>query len=41
VTRNRLTTRLKLSVDDIDSAIRLVQSQLDTNVARYLREGDD
>jgi RNA polymerase sigma-70 factor (ECF subfamily) len=40
-TRGRLATRLKLSVDEIDSVIRLVQSQLDASVVRYLRDSDD
>src|SRR4029077_18141380 len=40
-TRGRLAPRLKLSVEEIDSVIRLVQSQLDASVIRYLREGDD
>ncbi|HEX4422085.1 MAG TPA: sigma-70 family RNA polymerase sigma factor [Kofleriaceae bacterium] len=40
-TRDRLAARLKVSVDDIDSVIRLVQSQLDASVVRYLREGED
>jgi len=33
--------RLKLSVDEVDSVIRLVQSQLDASVIRYLRDSDD
>ena len=37
-TRGRLAARLKVSVDEIDSVIRLVQSQLDASVVRYLRE---
>jgi RNA polymerase sigma-70 factor (ECF subfamily) len=41
VTRGRLAVRLKLPVDEIDSVIRLVQSQLDVSVIRYLRDGDD
>jgi len=40
-TRGRLAARLKVSVEEIDSVIRLVQSQLDASVVRYLREGDD
>lgn len=40
-TRGRLAARLKLSVDEIDSVIRLVQSQLDASVIRYLRDSDD
>jgi RNA polymerase sigma-70 factor (ECF subfamily) len=40
-TRGRLAQRLKVSVDEIDSVIRLVQSQLDASVVRYLREEDD
>jgi len=40
-TRGRLATRLKVSVDEIDSVIRLVQSQLDASVVRYLRDSDD
>jgi len=40
-TRGRLATRLKVSVDEIDSVIRLVQSQLDARVVRYLRDSDD
>ena len=41
-TRGRLAARLKLPVEEIDSVIRLVQSQLDASVIRYLREeGDD
>jgi RNA polymerase sigma-70 factor (ECF subfamily) len=40
-TRGRLAARLKLSVDEIDSVIRLVQSQLDASVVRYLRDSDD
>lgn len=40
-TRGRLAARLKLPVDEIDSVIRLVQSQLDASVVRYLREGDE
>ena len=41
VTRGRLAVRLKVSVDEVDSVIRLVQSQLDASVVRYLREEDD
>jgi RNA polymerase sigma-70 factor (ECF subfamily) len=40
-TRGRLAARLKLSVDEVDSVIRLVQSQLDASVIRYLREGKE
>ncbi len=40
-TRGRLAARLKVSVDEIDSVIRLVQSQLDASVVRYLRDSDD
>jgi RNA polymerase sigma-70 factor (ECF subfamily) len=40
-TRGRLAARLKLSVDEVDSVIRLVQSQLDASVIRYLRDSDD
>jgi RNA polymerase sigma-70 factor (ECF subfamily) len=40
-TRGRLAARLKLSVDEIDSVIRLVQSQLDASVVRYLRDSGD
>jgi RNA polymerase sigma-70 factor (ECF subfamily) len=40
-TRGRLAARLKLSVDEIDSVIRLVQSQLDASVVRYLRDSDE
>jgi len=40
-TRGRLAARLKLSADEIDSVIRLVQSQLDASVVRYLRDSDD
>jgi RNA polymerase sigma-70 factor (ECF subfamily) len=39
-TRGRLAARLRLPVDEIDSVIRLVQSQLDASVVRYLREGE-
>jgi RNA polymerase sigma-70 factor (ECF subfamily) len=38
VTRTRLAARLAVSVDEIDSVIRLVQSRLDASVVRYLRE---
>jgi RNA polymerase sigma-70 factor, ECF subfamily len=41
VTRGRLAARLKLPVDEIDSVIRLVQSQLDVSVVRYLRDSED
>jgi len=40
-TRGRLAARLKLSVEEIDSVIRLVQSQLDASVVRYLRDSDE
>ena len=40
-TRGRLAARLKLSADEVDSVIRLVQSQLDASVIRYLRDSDD
>jgi hypothetical protein len=30
-----------MPVDEIESVIRLVQSQLDASVVRFLREGDD
>jgi RNA polymerase sigma-70 factor (ECF subfamily) len=40
-TRARLAARLRVSVDEIDSVIRLVQSQLDASVVRYLRDRDD
>jgi RNA polymerase sigma-70 factor (ECF subfamily) len=40
-THGRLAARLKLPVDEIDSVIRLVQSQLDASVIRYLRDSDD
>jgi RNA polymerase sigma-70 factor (ECF subfamily) len=36
-THRRLAERLKLPVDQIDSVIRLVSSQLDASVIRYLR----
>jgi RNA polymerase sigma-70 factor (ECF subfamily) len=39
-TRGRLAVRLKVSVDEIDSVIRLVQSQLDASMIRYLRDSD-
>jgi RNA polymerase sigma-70 factor (ECF subfamily) len=39
-TRGRLAARLKVSVDEIDSVIRLVQSQLDASVIRYLRDDE-
>jgi RNA polymerase sigma-70 factor (ECF subfamily) len=39
-TRGRLAVRLKVSVDEIDSVIRLVQSQLDVSMIRYLRDSD-
>ncbi len=37
-TRNILSERLKLPVDEIDSVIRLVQSRLDASMVRYLKE---
>jgi RNA polymerase sigma-70 factor (ECF subfamily) len=37
-THRRLAERLKLPVEQIESVIRLVQSQLDASVIRYLRE---
>ena len=37
-THERLAARLKLPVEQIDSVIKLVQSQLDASVIRYLRE---
>jgi RNA polymerase sigma-70 factor (ECF subfamily) len=37
-THRRLADRLKLPVDQIDSVIRLVSSQLDASVIRYLRD---
>jgi RNA polymerase sigma-70 factor (ECF subfamily) len=40
-TRGRLAARLKVPVEEIDSVIRLVQSQLDASVVRYLRDSDD
>lgn len=40
-TRARLAARLKVPVEEIDSVIRLVQSQLDASVVRYLRDSDD
>jgi RNA polymerase sigma-70 factor (ECF subfamily) len=40
-TRGRLAARLKLSVEEIDSVIRLVSSQLDASVVRYLRDSDE
>lgn len=40
-TRSRMAARLKVPVDEIDSVIRLVQSQLDASVVRYLRDSDD
>jgi RNA polymerase sigma-70 factor (ECF subfamily) len=39
-TRGRLAVRLKVSVDEIDSVIRLVQSQLDVSMIRYLRDSE-
>jgi RNA polymerase sigma-70 factor (ECF subfamily) len=38
-THRRLAERLKLPVDQIESVIRLVSSQLDASVIRYLRDG--
>jgi RNA polymerase sigma-70 factor (ECF subfamily) len=40
-TQGRLAARLKVPVDEIESVIRLVQSQLDASVVRYLRDSDD
>jgi RNA polymerase sigma-70 factor, ECF subfamily len=40
-TRGRLAARLKVPVEEIDSVIRLVQSQLDASVIRYLRDSED
>lgn len=40
-TRGRLAARLKVPMEEIDSVIRLVQSQLDASVVRYLRDSDD
>ncbi|HEY0192953.1 MAG TPA: sigma factor-like helix-turn-helix DNA-binding protein, partial [Kofleriaceae bacterium] len=40
-TRGRLAARLKVPVDEVDSVIRLVQSQLDASVVRYLRDSDE
>jgi len=37
-THRRMADRLKLPVDQIESVIRLVSSQLDASVIRYLRE---
>ncbi len=37
-TRNILSQRLKLPVEEIDSVIRLVQSRLDASIVRYLKE---
>jgi RNA polymerase sigma-70 factor, ECF subfamily len=39
-TRTRLAARLAVSVEEIDSVIRLVQSRLDASVVRFLRESD-
>jgi len=39
-THKRLAERLDLPVEQMDSVIKLVQSQLDASVIRYLREGD-
>lgn len=38
-THRRLAARLKLPVEQIESVIRLVSSQLDASVIRYLRDG--
>jgi RNA polymerase sigma-70 factor (ECF subfamily) len=38
-THRRLADRLKLPVEQMDSVIRLVASQLDASVIRYLRDG--
>ena len=40
-TQGRLAARLRVPVDEIESVIRLVQSQLDASVVRYLRDSDD
>jgi hypothetical protein len=37
----RLADRLNLPVDQIESVIRLVSSQLDASVVRMLRDHDD
>jgi len=37
-THKRLAARLEIPVEQIDSVIRLVSSQLDASVIRYLRE---
>jgi RNA polymerase sigma-70 factor (ECF subfamily) len=39
-TRTQLAARLAVAVEEIDSVIRLVQSNLDASVVRYLRESD-
>jgi RNA polymerase sigma-70 factor (ECF subfamily) len=39
-THRRLAERLKLPVEQIESVIRLVSSQLDASVIRYLRDGN-
>jgi len=39
-THKRLAERLKLPVDQIESVIRLVHSQLDASVIRYLKEAN-
>lgn len=39
-TRSQLAARLAVSADEVDSVIRIVQSQLDASVVRYLRESD-
>ena len=40
-TQGRLAARLHVPVDEIESVIRLVQSQLDASVVRYLRDSDE
>lgn len=40
-TQGRLAARLRVPVDEIESVIRLVQSQLDASVVRYLRDSDE
>jgi len=37
-THTRLASRLKLPVEQMESVIRLVSSQLDASVIRYLRD---
>ncbi|HSK02339.1 MAG TPA: hypothetical protein VK932_13900, partial [Kofleriaceae bacterium] len=39
-TRTQLAARLAVSAEEVDSVIRLVRSQLDASVVRYLRESD-